>query len=279
MKLSDIIEYSAKPPVYEKGTAEMWTDEYISKQLLDVHLSNETDLASRKKSTIVSTVNWILAHAENKKLKILDLGCGPGLYAELLAEKGHKVTGVDFSANSIDYAQKSAKEKNLKIKYIHENYLKFEMAKETFDFVIFIYADLGVLHPDDQKKMLSSIYKALKPGGILIFDVLNDKKLEKKITPKSWEVCKKGFWRPNSYLVLSESFFYEQEKVILYQHLVYDEENGLETYRFWTHFYSDEDLSELLSEQSFRRFRFYKNVLPEGELFSGNKVTFCKVIK
>ncbi len=279
MKLSDIIKYSSKPAIYENGTAEMWTDEYISKQLLNVHLSNETDLASRRQSTIESTVKWILSRTEKKKLKILDLGCGPGLYTELLAQKGHQVTGVDFSANSIGYARNRAKEKSLEIEYINENYLKLELAKETFDLVILIYTDLGVLHPNDQKKLLSFIYKVLKPEGIFIFDVLNDKKLEKKTSPKSWEVCETGFWRPVPYLALSESFLYEKEKVILYQHLVYDDEDGLKTYRFWTHFYSDEDLSSMLSEQSFKEFSFYKDVLPAGELFSGENVTFCKAVK
>ncbi len=39
-----------KPELYTQGTSFMWTDEHISKQLLDVHLNVDTDLASRKKS-------------------------------------------------------------------------------------------------------------------------------------------------------------------------------------------------------------------------------------
>ncbi|MCP4673075.1 MAG: SAM-dependent methyltransferase, partial [Desulfobacula sp.] len=75
-----IINLSVKPDLYQKGTAVMWTDSYISKQLLKVHLNPEVDLASRKKKTIESTVQWILDKAGKRSLKILDLGCGPGLY-------------------------------------------------------------------------------------------------------------------------------------------------------------------------------------------------------
>ncbi len=97
MKITEILKQSQKPELYEKGTAVMWTDPHISKQLLEVHLNPEVDLASRKKKTIESTVKWMLDKAGKNNLKILDLGCGPGLYSQLLARKGHQVTGVDFS--------------------------------------------------------------------------------------------------------------------------------------------------------------------------------------
>ena len=54
-----IMDVSAKPELYQQGTAVMWTDAYIAKQLLDVHLNPDVDLASRKKKTIESTVQWI----------------------------------------------------------------------------------------------------------------------------------------------------------------------------------------------------------------------------
>ena len=109
MKIEDIMSKSVKPDLYEKGTAFMWTDDYISKQLLQVHLNPDVDLASRKKTSVEKTVNWILKTQKDKgKLKILDLGCGPGLYAEKFANAGHLVTGIDISANSIEFAKKSA---------------------------------------------------------------------------------------------------------------------------------------------------------------------------
>jgi len=124
MKINELVRYSEKPDIYELGNAIMWTDPYISNQLLQVHLSEHTDLASRKPDTIKKTVDWILFQTNKENLKILDLGCGPGLYSALLAQKGHRVTGVDFSENSINYAKQQAKEKNLDIRYINEDYTK-----------------------------------------------------------------------------------------------------------------------------------------------------------
>jgi hypothetical protein len=87
MKIETLIRGSQKPELYERGSATMWTDSYISEQLLITHLDQDTDLASRKTSTINITVDWILKKTSKDKLNILGLGCGPGLYAEIFAEK------------------------------------------------------------------------------------------------------------------------------------------------------------------------------------------------
>lgn len=278
MKLYKIINSTVKPEIYEQGTAQMWTDSYISKQLLEVHLNKELDLASRKMSTIESTVEWILSKAGNDKLNILDLGCGPGLYTELLAKKGHKVTGVDFSKHSINYAIKEASKKNLNIKYIHENYLKLELPENSFDLVIIIFTDFGVLTPNERSKLLGIIKKTLKPKGIFIFDVLNDHNFEDKVSPKNWEVSKQGFWRNEPYIALSESFLYQKNKLVLNQHIIIDEKANFDIFRFWIHFFSHEDLTKILEEHNFNNLSFYENVLPEENIWSGKNVTFCKAV-
>lgn len=279
MKIINIINQSQKPELYTRGNAVMWTDPHISKQLLDIHLNPEIDLASRKKVTIEKTIEWIFEQVENKELKILDLGCGPGLYTQQIAKKGHKVTGVDISENSIRYAREQAKINTLDISYINQNYLELELPENEFDLVMMIYTDLGVLLPAERNQLLKTIEKALKPGGVFIFDVLNDKDLDKKISPKNWETAEQGFWRKNPYLALSDSFFYAEQKVILNQHIIAEDEN-IDVYRFWTHYFSHEDLMRLLRPFGFAEIEFCENVLPaDDNLWSGENVTFCKVVK
>ena len=211
MKLKNIVKtLSIKPPLYEKGTAAMWTDQHISKQLLNIHLDPEIDLASRKMSSITSTIHWILSYTDKKPLSILDLGCGPGLYTQLYARQGHIVTGVDFSGVSVQYAREQAKKNDLQINYSCQNYLDLETKDNQFDLITLIYADFGVLTPGERDRLLSIVYKALKPGGIFVFDVLNDRDLENKVEPKSWEAAEHGFWKDQHYLALSESFLYER---------------------------------------------------------------------
>jgi SAM-dependent methyltransferase len=277
LNVKNIMNLFVKPTLYQKGTAVMWTDPYISKQLLDVHINPDLDLASRKMKTIETTVEWILNKAGKSKLNILDLGCGPGLYSQLLAKKGHHVTGVDFSKNSITHATKTAKENSLNIEYRRQDYLELE-DQGKYDLVILIFTDFGVLVPDDRAALLSNIHRALKPGGCFLFDVLNENWPGQKLADKTWEISEKDFWREKPYLLLSDTFSYPENKVILSQHCVIDEDD-CKIYRFWTHFFSHEDLTGILSKKDFRQIEFYENILPDSEICNGQNVTFCTAIK
>ncbi|MBI9037103.1 MAG: class I SAM-dependent methyltransferase [Bacteroidales bacterium] len=280
MKIIEIISQSEKPELYEKGTSFMWTDEHISKQLLNIHLNADIDLGSRKKSTIVKTANWILdTQKEKGKLNILDLGCGPGLYAEIFAEKGHCITGVDISKNSIEYAKKSAKDKKFDTNYVNSNYLEINLESDKYDLVVLIYTDLGVLIPSERDKLLKMIYRVLKKGGTFIFDVLKDKDIENKTSPKTWEANNSGFWKESPYLALSESFLYKEEKVILFQHNIIGTAGNIETYRFWTHFFSQNDVCKMLETHNFIDIHFREDILPKGDMWNGDNVIFTMTSK
>lgn len=279
MKIKEIIEFAEKPELYEKGTAVMWTDPHISKQLLEVHLNPEIDLATRKYSTVQRTAEWVLKRAKKEQMNILDLGCGPGIYTEIFAKNGHYVTGVDFSKNSINYASGEAKKKGLDISYLNQNYLELEVPENHYDLVTLIFTDLGVLSPDERDRLIQNIKKALKPGGLFIFDLLNDKNLESKVSPKHWEIQEKGFWKDTPYLALSESILYKEEKVILSQHTVLDEFDEVKIYRFWTHFFAQKDIKTMLQKHDFTQMTFHENVLPESDNWNGDNVTFTVTIK
>lgn len=86
------------------------------------------------------SVEWIAQIAPSSTYRnILDLGCGPGLYAERYYKKGYNITGTDFSQRTIKYARKKARERNPEINYMDINY------KNKFEIVILIYCDFGVL--------------------------------------------------------------------------------------------------------------------------------------
>lgn len=274
MKLSKLIEATKKPEVYSKGNAEMWTDTYISDRLLEIHLDPDVELASRKATTIDITVDWIENKVPGQGLEILDLGCGPGLYAEKFAAKGHSVTGMDYSANSIQYAVKSAARKKLDITYRQQNYLKLQ-DRDRYDLIMMIFTDFGVLTPGDRKKLLVNIHRALKPGGMFLFDVLNENYQAGKPGSRSWESADKGFWRDRPYLALTETFYYADQKALLSQHSIIDESENVSVYRFWNHTFTHKELREIVSANGFPAVACYDRVIPDCEMYRSEDVTFC----
>lgn len=274
MNIKNVIATAQKPEIYTPGTALMWVDEYISTQLLEVHLSQDIELASRKETTISTTVDWILNKVPKNKMNILDLGCGPGLYTEKLVEYGHLVTGMDFSANSINYAKASANRKKLNLRYIQQDYLELE-EQNRYDLILLIFTDFGVLTPIQRETLLKKIYHALKPGGTFIFDVLNEIPGGAPSASKSWEMAEKGFWRNQPYLALSESFYYEKQNVTLNQHIVIEEDGRTEVYRFWIHTFSHMDLIAIISSAGFSSVECFDSVIPDSDMCSSKSVTFC----
>jgi SAM-dependent methyltransferase len=186
---------------------------------------------------------------------------------------------MDISKTSIAYAQQSAGNKGLDIAYIQASYLDAELEAEQYDLVVLIYTDLGVLTPTERERLLHKIYKALKKGGLFIFDVMRDSNLEDKTTPRTWEAPASGFWKDAPYLALSESFLYKDEKVILFQHVVVGSDENVETYRFWTHFFSEEDVVRMLKPHGFAHIRTRNDVLPAGDQWNGDNVLFCMAQK
>ena len=255
------------PMLYAESDDAFWDDEHISKHMLAAHLNPDCDNASRKQEGIVASVEWlteICGGAEKKKL--LDLGCGPGIYAELLAEKGFQVTGIDFSKRSINYAIENSKKKNLNIAYHYQNY------EEEFDAVILIYCDLGVLSPKNRKMILQKIHRALKPGGILILDVFHEPYVNSFEEMQSVSYQPGGFWSAAPYVVIQRNKYFEESRNTLEQYLVITEENS-KCYNIWNQIYTKDVLEEEVAEAGLANVGFFDDV--QGKEYTGLANTVC----
>ena len=111
---------TAKPAVWSKYTADvLWTDSHIAKQMLEYHLNPALSLASRTSPFIDESVAWLVSEFKlNETSKVIDFGCGPGLYTHRLKAKNiGTVVGLDFSKNSLKHATTQAKQAGLDIEY------------------------------------------------------------------------------------------------------------------------------------------------------------------
>lgn len=110
---------------------------------------------------------------------ILDLGCGRGRHAINLSKKGYQVTGIDLSEQAIVTARKKAN--NLELEDI--NFEVRDMRNplpKTFDAIVNLFTTFGYFKSDEENaKVLESVNKMLKPGGIFVLDYLNARQVKK----------------------------------------------------------------------------------------------------
>ena len=165
-------QINSRPKPFEFYTAdELWTNEHTAKQMLIHHLNESSDISSRNRRFIEQSVKWIISYFDvTSETAIADFGCGPGWYTSRLAESGAKVTGIDFSGNSLNYAREIAREGGLPVNYIETNYLDYE-SDHRFDLIMMIMCDFCALSPAQRKTLLLKFKSMLKPDGSVMVDV------------------------------------------------------------------------------------------------------------
>lgn len=248
--LSRIIQLQEKPQPFAPGEPRFWTDPHIARQMLATHLDPTVDGASRRPETIARTANWIAASLGLRPGDcILDLGCGPGLYAERLAQAGFQVTGVDFSQSSIDYATAQAHEKNLPIQYHCQNYLELDLPAR-YAAVLLIYGDFCPLSPEQRAKLLANVGAALQPGGCFLLDVSTPHLRQKYGLKNGWYAAAQGFWKPGPHLVLEQGFAYPAD-LFLDQYIVIEGAGKISVYRNWFQDYTPETIRAELAGGGF----------------------------
>jgi len=256
-----LTEINLRPKLYQFYTAEeLWANEHTAKQMLAYHLNEAIDVSSRNIKFIEKSVDWIISHFNiTKESKIADFGCGPGLYTTRFAQRGARVTGIDFSKNSIDYAKRIAKEKNLDITYIIRNYLEFE-TEVKFDLVTMIMCDFCALSPAQRKQILSRFHSVLKPEGALLLDVYSLNSFKQKEESATYELNQlNGFWSPDDYYGFVNSFKYENEKVTLDKYTIIEKSRTRVVYN-WLQYFSKESLTKEFEKNGFKVAEIYSDV-------------------
>jgi SAM-dependent methyltransferase len=98
---------------------------------------------------------------------ILDLGCGTGGHARVLAGRGYRVTGVDQSAAMLAVARGKGP---AAIDYRHGDLRQLAL-NQTFSAAISMFAVLGYLTTNDELlAALTRVRQHLVPGGLFVFD-------------------------------------------------------------------------------------------------------------
>jgi 2-polyprenyl-6-hydroxyphenyl methylase/3-demethylubiquinone-9 3-methyltransferase len=100
--------------------------------------------------------------------RVLDLGCGGGLLSNYLAERGHRVTGVDTTAENLDVARAADRSGTARYELGDARTLPFDGG--SFDVVCAM--DL-LEHVEQPARVIAEASRVLAPGGLFVFHTFN----------------------------------------------------------------------------------------------------------
>lgn len=158
--------------------------------------------------------------------RILDLCCGPGLYASRLARPGHECVGVDFSHASIAYARAQAESEGLPCGYVEGDVRTVDYGT-GYDLAMLIFGEFNAFRPTEAKHILRSAHRALLHWGCLLlephaFELVR----ETGQRPPSWYTENEGLFSPRPHICLEESFWDMEACVATERYLIIDALTG-----------------------------------------------------
>ena len=106
--------------------------------------------------------------------RVLCLAEGEGRNAVFLAELGHEVTAVDFSAEGLRKTERLARERGVKITTVHADLAAYDLELECFTGIVAIFAHLL---PLIRQRLHAQVARALVPGGVFILEAYRPEQL------------------------------------------------------------------------------------------------------
>jgi SAM-dependent methyltransferase len=267
MQLTDLIQRASPPAPWAEGDKIPWHDPNFSRRMLREHLSQAHDAASRRSIIIDEHVDWI-HHAvlNNRSSRVLDLGCGPGLYSGRLAQRGHTCVGIDFSPASIEYAREVARSQQLACDYRLEDVRHAEYGT-GYDLVMFIFGELNPFRPEDAQHIVRKAWAALDQGGRLLLEVSTFEAVQQQGHQRStWYTLDQGLFSDRPHLVLFESFWDEAQRVAIERFYIVDAETAEVTpHASSMQAYTDEQYRYLLQTAGFTDIMFYPSLIGDPD--------------
>jgi SAM-dependent methyltransferase len=256
MDLRDLVD---RPPPGATGEPRKipWHDPDFSRRMLVQHLDPGHDRASRRPEIIDTHVGWIFEEVlGGRPGRVLDLGCGPGLYTERLAGLGCRCVGIDFSPAAIDHARTTAAAAGLDCTYLLEDLTTADPGT-GFDVVLFLFGEINVFPRAVAADLLARARRALDPGGRIVVEASTFAAVAAAQTePPTWYTSHGGLMSPAPHLVLMEQAWDERLAVARTRFLVVDAATArVDVYGEEVFAYSEDDYRTMMTTAGFGEIR------------------------
>jgi len=249
-----------RPSAWAEGGNLPWDDPDFSIRMLREHLDESHGAASRVKAERQQQIDWMTDKLGLKSgQQILDVTCGPGLYATELARRGSHVTGIDFSPSSITYAKELAREMKVDRRCVfrQQDVRQMRLEEAKYDAALFIYGQLAVFTRQEAQDLLTCIARSLKPGGRLCVELLDQERVDKKDS-NWWYTDNRGLWGDAPFLHLGERFWLEAEAISLERfHILHLESGELQQITLCDQTYAMVEMEQMMKQAGFSQVQIF----------------------
>jgi len=202
--------------------------------------------------------------------KILDLCCGFGRHAIVLAGEGFDVTGIDISERFLQMARKRADLVGVKLNLEKADMRHIQHLHE-FDAVINLFTAFGFFENESEDLMvLEGVARSLKRDGQFIIDTVNRDHIIHSLQPKRWTI-------DNGTVVLEERFFdYFKSRLEISLELI-DKDNGNRRLEYSFRLYTLTEMLNLFQKVGLKLTEVYGDF--NGSLYSAQSPRLIMVAR
>jgi SAM-dependent methyltransferase len=223
-----LYERPDRPTPWRGGGNLPWNEPSFAARMLREHLDDSHGAASRMTAERALQIDWLWRRLElQPAFHLLDVTCGPGLYAVALARRGVRVTGVDFSPAAIPYARDLARAEGVaaRCSFVEADVRTFEFGVAAYDAALFLYGQLAVFPRTQAQTLLQRIRAALRPGAPLVVELLDQDRVD-RADSSWWFTDDKGLWGDSPFLSLGERFWHAEERLSCERYYIVHLETG-----------------------------------------------------
>jgi SAM-dependent methyltransferase len=250
----------ARPTAWTTGGNLPWNDPAFSARMLREHLDESHGAASRITAERLAQIGWLWDKlALHEGAAVYDVTCGPGLYAVELARRGCRVTGVDFGPTAVAYARERAAAAGVdgRCAFVERDVRTADYTGAGFDAALFLYGQLAVFPRDEAQMLLRQIAQALRPGGRLAIELLDQERVDKRAS-NWWYTDDTGLWGDAPYLHLGERFWDEAQRLSIERyHILHLETGEMDEIELCDQTYGVAEMTQMLQTAGFGRVDVY----------------------
>jgi SAM-dependent methyltransferase len=184
---------------------------------------------------------------------VLDLCCGPGRHAVVLAKRGYLVTAVDRSKFLLDRGDERAKAAGIQIEFVQEDMRNF-VRPASYDLVLNFFTSFGYFEDnEDDVKVLRNIYASLDSTGVCLLDMISKEWLARNLQPTTSMQAPDGSMRVERREISDDWTRIRNEWLFI-------KDGQTKSFTFEHTIYSGRELKDRLLHVGFKNVKLYGNL-------------------